>query len=381
MKSIQKGKKISADHGIIASFPTEFFGYFGWPTICKQDNNTLLVASSGLRNNHVCPFGRTILCEGSSDGKEWNTPRVINDSPFDDRDAGIINLGKNQLLLSWFTSNISIKIGNKVNTMQDQESAIRWKAGLRAMKSENESLFCGSWVRISGNNGKTWGPPIQVPVSAPHGPILLKNGTILYLGKEFSGNTKEFYSHTGKINAVISKDTGSSWHTLGEIPLFSGTHVTQYHEPHAIELPSGKLLGLIRLQNSASTPTQKLEELGIVPFSLMQTESLDGGKTWSPTEPLGFHGSPPHLLLHSSGTIICVYGYRLSPFGERVMLSHDEGRTWEYDYILRDDGPDTDLGYPSSVELEDGTILTVYYQKEKKSEDKCSLLWTRWHLP
>ena len=249
------------------------------------------------------------------------------------------------------------------------------------MKNDNESLFCGSWVRISDNNGKTWGSPIRVPVSAPHGPILLKNGTILYLGKEFSGNSKKFYSHTGKIYAVISKDTGKSWHTLGEIPLFPGTHITQYHEPHAIELPSGKLLGLIRLQNSAATPTQKLEELGIVPFSLMQTESLDGGKTWSPAEPLGFHGSPPHLLLHSSGTIICVYGYRLPPFGERAMLSHDEGKTWEYDYILRDDGPDTDLGYPSSVELEDGAILTVYYQKEKKTEDKCSLLWTRWHLP
>ena len=48
--------------------------------------------------------------------------------------------------------------------------------------------------------------------------------------------------------------------------------------------------------------------------------------------------------------------------------------------ILRDDGPDGDLGYPSSAELDDGSILTVYYQKVA-SADKCSLLWTRWKLP
>jgi hypothetical protein len=48
---------------------------------------------------------------------------------------------------------------------------------------------------------------------------------------------------------------------------------------------------------------------------------------------------------------------------------------------LRDDGPDADLGYPSSVELGDGSILTVYYQKLAAAREKCSLLWTRWKLP
>ena len=30
--------------------------------------------------------------------------------------------------------------------------------------------------------------------------------------------------------------------------------------------------------------------------------------------------------------------------------------------VLRDDAPNKDLGYPVSIELEPGTILTVYYQ-------------------
>jgi len=133
------------------------------------------------------------------------------------------------------------------------------------------------------------------------------------------------------------------------------------------------------VQNMVGAP--KLEDLGLVSFSIMQTESSDGGRTWTPAQPLGYHGSPPHVILHSSGTLVCVYGYRLAPYGERVMLSQDNGKTWAYHYILRDDGPDGDLGYPASAELGDGSILTIYYQKIHSREEKCSLLWSRWRLP
>ena len=67
--------------------------------------------------------------------------------------------------------------------------------------------------------------------------------------------------------------------------------------------------------------------------------------------------------------------------GKGVLRSVDGGRSWQAHYILRDDGPDGDLGYPSSVELGDGSILTVYYQKVSSTEEKCSLMWTRWELP
>ena len=46
----------------------------------------------------------------------------------------------------------------------------------------------------------------------------------------------------------------------------------------------------------------------------------------------------------------------------------------------RDDAPDWDLGYPSTVELGDGSLFTVYYQRDAPDEH-CSLLWSRWQLP
>ena len=63
------------------------------------------------------------------------------------------------------------------------------------------------------------------------------------------------------------------------------------------------------------------------------------------------------------------------------ITGYDGAASWTYDYILWDDGPDRDLGYPSSIELDDGSILTMYYQKPASKTDKCALLWSRWSLP
>jgi len=74
------------------------------------------------------------------------------------------------------------------------------------------------------------------------------------------------------------------------------------------------------------------------------------------------------------------YGYRKGHYGQRAMICRDGGQSWEYDLILRDDGPGHDLGYPSSVELADGSVFTVYYQQDRVG-GQCALLWTRWFLP
>lgn len=43
------------------------------------------------------------------------------------------------------------------------------------------------------------------------------------------------------------------------------------------------------------------------------------------------------------------------------MRSKDGGQTWGPEAILWDDAINTDCGYPRSVQLADGTIVTVYY--------------------
>jgi hypothetical protein len=68
---------------------------------------------------------------------------------------------------------------------------------------------------------------------------------------------------------------------------------------------------------------------------------------------------------------------------------HDGGVTWdvENEIVLRDDGPELDLGwppgwdlgYPATVEIEPGELLTVYYQIDPP-DHKPSIQATRWSL-
>jgi sialidase-1 len=367
-------EKIKAQHGVVSSFPSDFFGYFGWPTLARMEDGTLVAAASGLRNAHVCPFGRNVICISSDDGQSWTSPQVAHDSPLDDRDTGVVPLGQDKLLISWFTvhsQDYEERAGDQIE---------RWREGYARMTDENAERWAGAWISTSHDRGESWNDPIKVPLTAPHGPIRLRGGELLYFGKEFLVNLEGFWAGQGAIAATQSTDEGRTWGKLGTVPLYPGTVEGNYHEPHVAELPDGRLLGLIRIENSRGTTTP-IEDLGLIHFSMMQTLSEDGGRTWSPIEPLNFHGCPPHLVSHSSGALICSYGFRQEPYGERVMISRDGGGSWDYHYILRDDGPDTDLGYPSTVELGDGSLLTMYYQKLKSVEDKCSLLWSRWELP
>jgi len=356
---------IVVEQGVVITQPNSRFGYFGWPTVTRMDNGNLLVAASGMRTEHVCPWGKTILLASEDEGQTWTPPQILNNSEIDDRDAGIVNLGGNKVLVSWFTSDTRKHLDSCIKKHGDQE-AVLWKRVMDTWTEKTVQGELGSWIRLT-QDGRNWGDPIKIPVNAPHGPARLKNGDLLYLGKGMGEESP------GDIRAVRSVDDGKSWEELGIVPNGDGAFNENFHEPHVVETPSGKLLGLIRYEYADDKNTH-------TNFSLFQTESEDGGITWSQSFPLGFHGSPPHLVLHPSGAIVGVYGYRLEPYGQRAMISMDEGETWASDIVLREDGPDGDLGYPSSAVMPDGDIFTVYYQKFAPGE-KCSLLWTRWKLP
>lgn len=367
-------KKVNANHGVVCRLPEDPQGYFGWPSIAKMGDGTLVVASSGLRRYHICPWGKTVLHFSKDMGKTWSDSVVINNSPIDDRDAGIISLGGQKLLVSWFTSDTRIYSKNQqiIDTM-DRNDYNDFVNIISKWSDDTVYPYLGSWVRLS-DDGIKWGEPISVPLSTPHGPIKLSNGRLLYLGKPTSkGENHHENLEWGVISSAISKDGGYNWKVIGEVPVLEGTETANYHEPHIVELPSGKIVGLIRYQHSENVKKYDW-------FTMFQTESIDEGKTWSTPMPTGVVGSPPHLIRHSSGAIVCVYGYRNEPYGERAMISYDDCKTWKADYVLRDDAPDWDLGYPASVELDDGSIFTIYYQKYASGE-KTSLLWTNWELP
>ncbi len=129
----------------------------------------------------------------------------------------------------------------------------------------------------------------------------------------------------------------------------------RFGEPSVLQLPSGRVILMIR---ATAIPYNDADPRCF----LWETYSDDNGKTWAHPYQTPLWGFPPHLLLMRDGRVVVTYSYRRPPYGIRAAVSKD-GTTWKKknEVILRDDAPNKDLGYPASVELKNGNVLTVYY--------------------
>jgi len=361
--------KIEYQMGVIASYKAFYeYGYFGWPSVTKLEDGTLVAGVSGLRRHHVCNDGKILLYYGNSDGTKWSCPRIVEDSQIDDRDTGVLCIKGNDILVSWFTGQHFY--ANWENDEKTNKAVSFWS-------KEKFDYYNGSYVKISKNDGEEFSENIRVNVTTPHGPIKLKSGALIYLGNTFVKAKK-----APEIKAIRSDDNGYTWYDLGSIPYNSAEQFVHkaYHEPHVIELSENELFAVIRDQST-------YKETGKV-FRVIYSNSHDNGKTWDDPQSLNIEGSPPHLLMHSSGALICTYGFRELDFvkeknsgsGQRAIISYDKGRTWSKPYIISDHIGTYDLGYPCTVELNDGSLYTVYYQRESNKHHP-GLLYSKWKLP
>ena len=358
-------------HGVIYSAPECIHGYVGWPTIAKLPNGSLNVVASGHRFTHLCPWGRTWLWESADEGQNWAGPSTINNTPLDDRDAGIIPLSGSRRAVTWFT--VSSKGLYSIcenwyrnvykSTLGDDAVWKRLNDCVAETTDDTRRQWFGSWIRISPD-GEFWGEMRRAPVSSPHGFIVLKDGSWLYVGKEWKLNESTLIiQNDTPIQAYSSADEGKTWNFLGTVHLPEDMPKAKLHEPYAIQLADGAILAAVRYE---------------APFSTFFATSADGGKTWTQHEQ-SILGAPPHMLLHSSGKIICTVTRRDQPFGIFAAVSDDNGVHWSEEMPLRPNAPDWDLGYPSSVELANGEILTAYYIKLAPGKNT-SLAITRWKL-
>jgi len=366
--------KVTGKHGIISRVTGGAFRYHGWPTVAKLTDGTLAVGASAHRMWHVCPFGKNYLYLSRDEGKTWSVPLVVNDSWMDERDVGLCALPNNGLLMTWFNHNydiLDVRAESLARTYTPEE--LNFVNAYRAVALQDPSNKPGCHVRVSHDGGWTWDEETRLTISSPHGPILMNDGTLLYFAKTGERDLDGNRYPVRPIVAWRSTDEGKTWEKVGQPPEPADVGWEGCYEPHAIQLPNGRIVGVIRYE------APKV-------LTMYVTYSDDNGKTWTVPQPMGTKGAPPHLLLHSSGALLCSYGRRVAgDFSERVLVSYDGGESWELDLCINDQAPDWDLGYPSTVELSDGSLLTVYYQKyvdeNGAADSKASLLYTHWQLP
>lgn len=351
------------------------FSYFAWPSIARLADGRLACVSSGFRYAHICPFGKAVISYSEDEGKTWTSPAPVIDTPLDDRDAGIMPFGDNQVIFTSFNNSVQEQRGyaEKFAPTRPESVTRLIHAYLDNVTKEQEAKYLGSTYKLSCDGGYTWGEEVyRLPVSAPHGPICKPDGSLIYVGRVFESKDEGSAPGTG-IGVMTSKD-GLRWSEPVFVPIPEDMLNQHYLfcEPHAIVLPSGKIIVHIRVQMEKAHGDQAV-------FAIYQSVSEDDGKTFSVPVCVNPCGSPPHLMLHSSGALICTYGYRSEPYGQRIMISWDEGKTWTEEHILRDDGASWDLGYPASVELKNGNILSVYYQRPTKDAPS-NIYCTEWAL-
>ncbi len=209
----------------------------------------------------------------------------------------------------------------------------------------------GVHMTRSTTDGYTWSVPEHIPelqewpLMACHSPpIEMPKGELLL---PVTGQTSMESQHHGVV--LRSQDGGHEWSDPVCITADAPGEIT-FHETRLVHCPSGRIIAMHR------TPRG----------NYWQNSSEDDGRTWSDSieTPIWCGGSsPPDMKVLSDGRILLTRGYRREPCGIRAYLSENEGESWDVEnqIILRDDGPDRDVGYPSTVELDDRGLLTVYY--------------------
>jgi sialidase-1 len=129
-----------------------------------------------------------------------------------------------------------------------------------------------------------------------------------------------------------------------------GEKTIHFQEPALCDAGDGRMTCFMRTQGAGGR--------------LATASSLDNGTTWSPYRLHQLIGHPFHPLTLNDGRVLLTYGYRQSPYGVRARLLVDvlADPDQAEEIVLRDDALCADVGYPWSVQLADGRILTVYYE-------------------
>ena len=324
-----------------------------FPHVIRLQNDDLVTSfrQAPFRDNmhyrHWDPQSRIALARSTDDGRTWDPASYVliysSDSTIDINMPMISQVSSGEVIVNGHLSFVSPSQERLTELGNLRENYQRLPG--------ERYLFDSAILIRSTDNGRTWGErePFKVGSLAYRvhtgktGIVEMPDGVWLL---PFHGRCRT--DERTRIYIARSRDGGRTWGEPSTIAYDPDQRIG-FHEPPLLPLPDGKLLTVTRTDGADGY--------------LYQAFSEDGGWTWQGLKRTPIWGHPCHLLRLSSGRILCAYGYRREPFGIRAALSDDDGDTWDMDHelVIRDDGLHRDLGYPSSIQLKDGSILTTYY--------------------
>ena len=222
---------------------------------------------------------------------------------------------------------------------------------------------------ISTDNGHTWeltqtlAPPPGKVGFTPFGDVCTAQGACYAAGytREYEGG----YMVTTASHVYRSNDDGRTWDYLSTI------EDGDCNETDLLLCDTGPWLAAVRT-GDAYRPGMILPRRQ--PYVRLYM-SDDCGASWSYRCDLSYPGHhPPHLLRLADGRILLTHGARnVSLCGVMGRICDTNGESWSAPFVLVGDLLSRDCGYPSSVQLATGEIVTAYYSQ-------CSPWYQRYHM-
>lgn len=201
---------------------------------------------------------------------------------------------------------------------------------------KNSWQDCRLYLRLSGDEGQTWGEPtLCIPsegyfVVNNDRVIQLRSGRLVVPAARHARPGEKF--GPGVAVCFLSDDNGRTWRQSASELAGPAGSATGLQEPGLIELKDGRLMMLCRTDQGCQ----------------FRSYSEDGGVTWSPAEPTALRSpvSPATFKrIPQTGDILLVWNDHRdideARRGKRtplkVAISRDEGQTWENVKALEDD--------------------------------------------
>ena len=338
--------------------------YAPFPGVRMNPENGFVYATFGrktVRTHHETLGTRSCVMESRDGGRTWQEVAKLPEGTVGDRPSPVATLPDGALG----------QIGQNWRKYYPPERLPEFEGKYRierpgTYKPDWFAVNSGGWLGRSEDGGKTWAK-VPVPAldtysscSSPWSHVQLRDGRCLRAfmvrhGKEDSGDVYVAITPDGR--------TAEAFRAMGD----PEEKLRFTEETLAYQTSKGDIWLLTRVEGGDD--------------QLFQAVSRDGGKTWS-SRKSGIVGHPPSGLVPlPDGRLVLTYGHRHPPYGVRAVVSRDEGLTWDTEHVLtlRNDGAGYDLGYPRSLLLKDGTILTVYYFTG--DDEVTHIAATRWRLP
>jgi len=296
-----------------------------WPNLTVLDDGTI-VATIFNQPSHGSMAG-DVECWATRDrGATWS--KVGTPAPHEP-DTNRMNVAAGRAR----NGDLIVLASGWSNQYPEGESGAAFRAGI-----------LHNWLSRSSDGGRTWSIDKEgLPDQAPDGRRWVPFGDVV----EGDDGLLHAVAYSSRAWCIESRDDGKTWGKFAPIDKDNPRNETAI-----LHLGGAKWLAASRKS------------------ALFGYASDDDCRTWQPLGPMTEKGQHPgHLLRLKDGRVLLSYGDRTgTKHGVEVRTTSDEGKTWSEPVRLLDWWGDG--GYPSSVQLPDGQILTAYYAAKIEGHDR-----------